>query len=748
MSRRIKIMVAVLMLLSLSGVTGFSQAQEPDPILLDEIVVTGTKSEKKVLESPVSVSIISEKEIEQSPVMTVDEAVQYMPGSFHWKRTGFTEPHPFVLMRGFQSSSRNLALIDGMTLNYPPYQSINWMSVPLITVARIEQVRGPFSSLYGGSAMGGVINIISKTPEQREINLKASYGSNETMIGQFSYGDRFADKFSLLLAYEGRKTDGYPSRFITRNSTTGSGTTAVSGWEHTRDVTDSSDLYILGDRGDENNEECILYGKLSLDITPYSRLSFSVNHYDKEFERDDYNSWLRDENGNLVDSGSVAFLDQRIDVNPGTFLMGTGNSSRKQTRYIASYRNSVSDAFSLEITAGLNDTPESISNTPNSNIDDPQGEGLVSDTNSEAYIGEIKTNLKIGQRQLVTAGVSYERNSSEDTYSSLSNWTDPDSKVAFQQSSKGKTENYGVYLQDEIKLHDTFTVYLGGRYDYYKVSDGEVTLTDPEYSVTTYESNSEAQLSPKLSLHYRFFENTIVRGSVGKSFRGPLISELYKKAYHNPNIWMYGNPELKPETATSWELGIVQSFRNKKSHIAATYFESYVDDMINSIPLSYDPETGTATETKSENIGKAEIKGVEAELRHQFNHYLTAIANFTWLDAITKEHPTNKEYEGKQLTLIPEYMANIGLNLSMYGLEAGAMAKYRSKIYGRSDNLDEAEGVPQAYDEIFLVDLKIGYNINNHIKASLSVNDVFDEEPFYNYLMPGRTFLGTVAFIF
>ncbi len=59
-----------------------------------------------------------------------------------------------------------------------------------------------------------------------------------------------------------------------------------------------------------------------------------------------------------MDSGTVTFLNQNITTSPGTFLMGTGNFSRKQTRYIAKYRNAFTDGFTLEAMAGLNDTPE------------------------------------------------------------------------------------------------------------------------------------------------------------------------------------------------------------------------------------------------------------------------------------------------------------------------------------------------------------------------------------------------------
>ncbi|NJL59966.1 MAG: TonB-dependent receptor [Desulfobacteraceae bacterium] len=674
--------------------------------------------------------------------------MQYSPGTFHWKRTSINEPHPFVLMRGFRGSNRNLTLMDGMTINYPPSLTTNWMSVPMMTVERIEEVRGPFSSLYGGSAMGGVVNFITKTPDKQEIRAKVSYGTFDTLIAQAAYGDRFMDKFSLLLSYEGRRTDGYPSRIVKGSSTSGKGTTPVTGWQTTRDVLDTKDIYILGDRGDEDNNENNIFGKLSFDITAKSNLSFSINHYEKDFEFGDYNTYLRDAYGNPVDSGSVSFLNQKIDLTPGTFLMGTGNTSRKQTRYIAKYTNKFAEGSSLEVLLGANDTPESVSNSPGSSILSADGAGIVSETDSEAYFSEVKLNLPIGNRNFITSGVSYEQMSSKDAYYTLSNWKNTDSKTAFTQSSKGKTENIGIYIQDEISIFSELTAYLGARYDLYRISDGEVVITDPAYIVTSYEAHTESQFSPKLSLHYRPFSDTVFRGSVGTSFRGPMIGELFKKSFHNPNIWMYGNPELEPETAVSWELGVVQNFLNRKTTFAATYFESYVDNLINDVPTAYDPVVGTVIEQKTQNIGKAEIRGVEAEIRHKFTDYLSGFANFTWTDAKTKEHPTNKAAEGKQITLIPEYMANAGLNFSMNNFDVSLTNKYVSKIYSREDNLDTATGVPEGYDEVFLTDFKVGYKFTQWTKISFSINDLFDQGEYYNYKVPGRRVMASMEITF
>jgi outer membrane receptor protein involved in Fe transport len=69
-------------------------------------------------------------------------------------------------------------------------------------VTRIEIIRGPASALYGGNAMGGLINIITDSPKQLEAVAKIGYGSDETLRHSVSLGNRFMDKLSLHLGYE------------------------------------------------------------------------------------------------------------------------------------------------------------------------------------------------------------------------------------------------------------------------------------------------------------------------------------------------------------------------------------------------------------------------------------------------------------------------------------------------------------------------------------------------------------------
>ena len=132
---------------------------------LDEVVVTGSRVEESVYESPQAVSTVTREEVLKRNYRTTPEALTYEPGVMVQK-TAHGQGSPFI--RGL-TGKQVLILVDGVRLNnstfrFGPNQYL--ATVDPATIERIEVVRGPGSVLYGSDALGGVINIITrKAPE-------------------------------------------------------------------------------------------------------------------------------------------------------------------------------------------------------------------------------------------------------------------------------------------------------------------------------------------------------------------------------------------------------------------------------------------------------------------------------------------------------------------------------------------------------------------------------------------------------
>jgi iron complex outermembrane receptor protein len=138
------------------------------PIQAEQVVVTASRREQSLREVPVSVSTVSFKMIADHVSVTLDDALRYVPG------VNMMEDQ--VNIRGSSGYSRGvgsrvLILVDGLPYITGDTGEIPWETIPMFQIDRIEVVKGAGSALYGSSALGGVINIITKeiseTPEVR-----------------------------------------------------------------------------------------------------------------------------------------------------------------------------------------------------------------------------------------------------------------------------------------------------------------------------------------------------------------------------------------------------------------------------------------------------------------------------------------------------------------------------------------------------------------------------------------------------
>lgn len=213
MKHRIKLLVILVLISNLS----FSQQVIKDSVQLNELVVTGSKTEISRKLVPLSVSQISKKEIENTGQMNILPTLNsFVPGIFVTERNivGFgvgTGGSGSIAMRGISSSPNTevLVLIDG----HPQYQGI--FGHPLADayvasdVEKVEIIRGPASILYGSNAMAGVINIITKKQQEDglKVNLGASYGSFNTQkyFGTIGYKK---EKLSVFASVNHDQTDG------------------------------------------------------------------------------------------------------------------------------------------------------------------------------------------------------------------------------------------------------------------------------------------------------------------------------------------------------------------------------------------------------------------------------------------------------------------------------------------------------------------------------------------------------------
>ncbi len=695
---------------------------------LEEIVVTATRTETPVESAPGSVSVVSREKIELKSPKTIDQTLNDVSGVFVRRSKGFMDTLSFITLRGVPEQKRTLILMDGVVLNNPYTGNVRMGGYYPEDLERVEVVKGPFSSLYGGYAMGGVVNFITKMPEKREFTLKTGYGSSwergeamdDTRRIYISYGDKLWDKLSMFLSYGWQGTNGYSTDLNVRSSCPA----GYSGCEKTK-TREGNTAYIVGDKGDNRWWDDGINIKTQYEFTKDTKINFSFMRNRYEYNYDEPHTHLKDALGNLYYLGTSEY----------TFFPGAGG--RIQNNYALGFETKLYRDIKIKLNLSYLDTEKDWYVTTSSQAtrfgcgSDPTKCGYVSNTPAKAYMADLQFTLPIFNNQILTFGGSFRKGYANTEEEYLKDWRDETSTTTLKYESKGKDRTYAIFIQDEIMLLNNFTAYIGFRQDWWKTYDGFANDVGKTGYPKDYPSKTASSFSPKFALVYKPFEMTTLRGSIGKAFRPPTVYELYRTWTSSTGTTYAGNPALEPEKVISWDIGIEQKLW-KGAKVSLTYFENYIKDLI------YRKRV-TSTYQELVNVGKAESRGIELEIEQRFEKWLRLFGNITYTDSEIKENEVKPETVGYRLTYTPLWRANIGAEFEKSGFSAIIVGRYVGKWYSTDDNSDYVKNVYGSYDPYFVVDGKIAYQFTKFAKLSFSVDNIFDRKYYQYYRAPGRS---------
>jgi outer membrane receptor for ferrienterochelin and colicins len=179
---------------------------------LDEVVVTATRTERKLSNIAVPVQLISGKTIQQSGSVRLNDILQEQTGLFITSSGATTSAGGGVFGNGIQiqglSPDYTLILLDGEPIIGRQGGVLDLSRLSVGNIKKIEIVKGPSSSLYGSEAMGGVVNIITEQPQQNKLNASFRYGRfNSTDADLVSSVKK--DKWGLQLFGNRNSSDGF-----------------------------------------------------------------------------------------------------------------------------------------------------------------------------------------------------------------------------------------------------------------------------------------------------------------------------------------------------------------------------------------------------------------------------------------------------------------------------------------------------------------------------------------------------------
>ncbi|HXH50973.1 MAG TPA: TonB-dependent receptor [Terriglobia bacterium] len=633
--------------------------------LAQEVTVTATRMETPLSETTADVRILTEHEVAATPALTLDGALQQVPGFTLFRRTGSRVANPTaqgVSLRGVGASgaSRALVLEDGIPLNDPFGGWVYWDRVPREAVGRMEVVRGGVSDLYGSHAMGGVVNIMTRKATTSEFALDTSYGNQNTPVGSFWSSIRHGP-WAMNFDGEAFNTDGY----ILVNSQDRGTVDTPANSEH--DVGDATLERKLG------------------------------------------------ENGRMFATATY-FREIRANGTPLTY-------NRTHTRQLAIGADWVSQsagAFSFRGYGG----PEVFDQTFSSVAADRNSESLVRAQRVPAQqtgFG-IQWNRPVGMRQTLVAGFDgREVRGASDELGFFGG------RMTSALGAGGRQRTAGVYGEDVLRLTARWQVTAALRFDHWRNYDAlstskSLTSTSPA-SVTNFPERTETAFSPRLGMLYRLTSNVSLVGSAYRAFRAPTLNELFR-GFRVGNVVTNANSDLKAERLTGAEAGAQFAAFSRKLTGRGTFFWSDVTDPIANVTLSVTP---TLITRQRQNLGSTRSRGVDLDATLHVTPTFELTSGYEFVNATVLSFAANPSLEGLEIPQVPRHVftfqalySNPTASSQWRRVTLGLQGRYVGDQFDDDQNL-----LPLG--KFFTLDASLSRRLWHDTEAYVAVENIFDE---------------------
>jgi len=539
----------------------------------EAVTITATRREQTAQMAPASVVILNARDLRERSVVTFDQALEMVPGISVYRASGISVQSLSIRgssdVAGGGVGNRVLLMIDGRPALTSDSGGALWSLVPTNFIDHVEIVKGAFSSLYGSSAMGGVINVITRRPAYRSLtSVDIGYGLFDKPAPILRYTNRAPQQSQIELSHSGNR--GRVSYLLNLSRKQSDGHTENTAYE----------LYNV-------------YGKALYDLRQNRNLEFSFGL--GKVENDYPHTWL---------------FDQRYDppVQPFRVTPAYRDDRQQKSNYsldlhywaVPSPRLKYSSRFYFYRNRARSFFNE---NDPLYRIPENQTFGLQTVVDGGKIGNLTQFDYYLSDRHYLISGFDLQIDHVESA---------PDTVMYGNR----QMNTAAVYLQDEIEVTPKVTATVGLRYDWNHLVNGV----------------TNRQFSPKLALVYRPQKELALRWLIGQAFRSPSIAERFFQRELGGGTLFKPNPNLKSERLDfSLETGLRWRWRNV-AEIDLAYFRYHYRDMLYWIEISAE-EGVLYTLFQVRNLNRALMQGLEAELRLHWKNHLHTSFSYTYLDA-------------------------------------------------------------------------------------------------------------------
>ena len=206
LSRRQRALRRVAAALVAAVAVSASLSAQALPPASESVIVTATATPEEEKTLGVATTVISREDIEKSGRVTVLELLRSVP-ALDVVQSGSEGAVTSLFLRG-TNSTQTLILVDGARVNSAFFPGYDFSGLTTENVERIEIARGPFSALYGSDAIGGVIQIFTRPPQEGFSGSVTAEGGNADTAGASAFVTAGAGPFAVAASYRYANTNG------------------------------------------------------------------------------------------------------------------------------------------------------------------------------------------------------------------------------------------------------------------------------------------------------------------------------------------------------------------------------------------------------------------------------------------------------------------------------------------------------------------------------------------------------------
>jgi outer membrane receptor protein involved in Fe transport len=558
-----------------SASTTTQPAQSAPAAKPEQITVTAYRAPLGVLESPVTTRLLTSQQLRSTAGIAFDDQLRQLPGVELFRRSSSLVANPTsqgISLRalGSTSASRTLVTEDDVPLNDPLGGWIHWQEQPELSIQSVELVRGGASDLYGSSAIGGVVNIIPALPSFKELEVRSTFGGEETYDNSL-LAAAHQGPWNLLAAGGLIGTDGY-----IQESPSQRGPVDAASNVH------SQNALLLAGRDFRNLKFFVRgtgFDESRHNGTPYQMNATRLIRYSTGAD------WQN------AHSTAVALR-----------FYGSDERYRQTFSSISNLPN-FGDAA---CTYRCGETPSKFSYVPDNELgasahwSQPFGAGLLFVAGADAH------DVRVWDREQSYTGTD-----------ALTNLAD------HQRDSAAYVE--------AMWAHKGWTLVASSRMDWFQNYDGHETQWNGSTwlpTPTQPPQRDERIFDPRLGLSRKLSDHWALTASGFRAFRSPTPSELYRSTQVGNQLTM-ANGNLLSERATGWEAGLAA--QRSWGSIRSSYFLTEVNRPI--VALTTNPVSSPILLMR-ENLGQIESRGISLDYELAPRSWLAVDGGYQYAHAV------------------------------------------------------------------------------------------------------------------